>query len=687
MENQIAAGYVMDIETLSNCIVFCFEHSHCDKKKVFVIHTLKNDILDLYKFLDLNIQNEEYHITFNGLAFDSQIVQWMLNNRDTFELLSASDLVKKIYDRAQYVIQTSNSGEWHDYPEWKMQIKQLDIYKMNHWDNPAKRTSLKWLQCNIDWANVQDMPINHTESVNTMEEIKMVARYCFNDVSSTKKVYQLSSEQIQIRAELTEKYGINLYSASEPSMSKKLFSYFLSRKLNIEEKELKQWATKRDIIAVENILLPYVKFQKMEFNMVLNNFKKLKVNGDSLKGAFKYTAKYRGLKIKFGVGGIHAFSTPGIYESNEETVVKSLDVTSYYPNLSIRNKFAPAHIQKQAFCDQYEWFFEERKKYPKNSPINYILKILLNSTFGLSIDKHSFLSDPQMGCQITINGQLLLCMLLEMLCERIPESVPLVMNTDGMEIMMPRKYEYMYDEICKEWENLTQLQLEHEEYRKLFAYDCNNYIGLFKNGKTKCKGRFEFEDHDKYKVNVLHKNKSFLVVAKGIYEYFINGIEPEDYLKTNRNIYDYCGYARAKGKDAMKEIVVSSDGVTEQKLQKTLRYFIATDGSKIIKWKLEQQKEKGTGKKLNTYKKKETQVVADKWLLKEFNLFEERPWEEYKIDERFYLKEIKKEIITLQRGPKRQGVLEFPEDEIEEAFGCENEDELEDEINEYEEEF
>lgn len=644
--------WVLDIETMFNCIMFCFEHHVNNDRRIFIIHNLKNDIVNLFKFFDRNIRNEEYHITFNGLGFDSQIVQWMMDHRYELEAASAAQAAKMIYDRAQHVISTSNHGEWPEYPEWKMAIKQLDVFKMNHWDNPAKMTSLKWLQCNIDWPEVLDMPIHHTESIHTMDEIKLISRYCFNDVSATKHVYKLSSEQIKIRAELTEQYGINLYSASEPRMSKELFLYFLSIKLGKDKRELKRFATQRDIIKIEHILLPYVDFKRQEFNMVLNNFRKLEVKGDELKGSFTYVVNYKGLEIDYGLGGIHGFSVPGVYESTATHVVKTVDVESYYPNLSIKNKFAPAHIPKQQFCEQYEWFFEERKKYPKGTPINYILKILLNSTFGLSIDKNSFLSDPQMGCQITINGQLLLSMLLEMLCERIPDSKPVMMNTDGIEIMIPREHEELYMQICKEWEQITKLRLEFDEYKKIFAYDVNNYIAIFKNGKTKCKGRFEFEVHDKYEVASLHKNKSFLVVAKAIYEHFVNGIEPEAYLESNNNIYDYCGYVRAKGKWQLIEFLVNKEGIQERTIQKTLRYYISEGGNKIVKRKMPEKK----GEKIRV-----TQLEAGEWMLSTFNKYEKKPWSDYNINKKFYLKEIKKEILRLHKAPKLQGMLDFPE--------------------------
>jgi DNA polymerase elongation subunit (family B) len=76
------------------------------------------------------------------------------------------------------------------------------------------------------------------------------------------------------------------------------------------------------------------------------------------------------------------------------------DVVSYYPNLAIRNGWSPAHLPKAEFCELYEWFFNERKKISKKDVRNYVYKIILNSTYGLSNDANSFLYDPEFTMRI-----------------------------------------------------------------------------------------------------------------------------------------------------------------------------------------------------------------------------------------------------------------------------------------------
>jgi len=656
--------WVMDYETLSNCFTGVFEHYKTQETKIFVIHDLQNDLDILIDFFKENYNNKEWHISYNGLAFDAQVTHYIIDNYTQWEDLKGCETAAIIYSYAQTCIEKSNNKQFSDYPQWKLKIGQIDVFKMHHWDNPAKRSSLKWIQYSMDWENILDMPIHHETEITTQDEIDTIIEYCINDVKSTKEIYNRSKSQIGLRKELTKTYGVNLFSASEPRISKELFGYYLTQKLNIPKRDLRNMRTYRDIIKVKDIILPYVEFTSPEFQMLFQRFASLEVNAGSLKGSFKYNLVYKEVKTHFGLGGVHGAAKKGIYESDDEMVIMSSDVTSFYPNLAIKNRWSPGHFPKDEFCDQYEWFFNERKKIPKSNPMNYVYKIILNSTFGLSNDEKSFFYDPELCLRITINGQLTLMMLYEQIMERIPGAVALLQNTDGVETLIPREHKDVYMEICKEWEDKTNLQLEHDEYQKLVLADVNNYIGvnnyktvditkwreikqaephyLFKvdNDKfsfapVKLKGRFDFHNLQ------LHKNKSKLVIPKAIYQYFVNDILPEDYLDDNKNILDYCIGGKSKGDWKQVARSVVGGDFTEEELQKINRYFISKSGVKIIK----------KNKKDN----REIQLEAGRWLQKVYNKMEVEPkWENYDIDKAYYLQAIESEINGILSVPSNQ---------------------------------
>jgi hypothetical protein len=460
---------------------------------------------------------------------------------------------------------------------------------------------------------------------------------------------------------------MNLLNHSEPKLSKSIFLKLLSEKLKVSPHILKKQKTYRKVINLNEAILPYIEFKTPELKATLSKFKKLKLDGENLKGSFKHEVTYRGLTLSFALGGIHG-AKKGIYKSDKDFIIKSFDVTSFYPNLAIRNQWAPAHIDKKAFCEIYEGFFEERKKYSKKDPLNYVYKILLNSTYGLSNEDNSFLKDSMFTMRITCNGQLLLVMLIEELCESIPGARPIMVNTDGGEIIIPREYEELYHQICKEWEEQTLLQLEFEAYEKLIIPDVNNYIGIFAGKEitkedavkkiknefpkplikrtkdnrylwypTKSKGRFEVD-------KPLHKNKSFRIKRIAYYYYFVHNQSPEKTLEENKKIYDYCAGVRAVGSWKFFLTCMTNGELDQQSAQKTLRYYMSLKGCKILK----------------VDGSRAIKVEASKSLERIMNKFENKEFDDYEIDTQYYLREINKEINKIM--PSQQKNLFFNED-------------------------
>lgn len=627
----------MDYETIVNCFVGVFvDYKDSNVKHLFVVHDLRNDFSKLVTFLQKNVTDKEWHISYNGLAFDAQITQFILDKHKSLERMSTSDIIKTIFNFAQETIKKTEIGGFATYAPSKLKIRQIDLFKLNHWDNKAKMSSLKWIQYSMDWNNVEEMPHHYLEPVTDIHTLNAVVDYCVNDVMSTKQILKHSKEQIELRQTLTKEYNIDLFSASEPRISKELFLHFLHEKLGWEKSEIKQLRTPRDYIVLADCVLPYVQFKLPEFQKILEYFRKMVIT--STKDKLKYTMDYKGMKTDYGLGGIHGARDMGIYQADPGWTIMTSDVVSYYPNLAIKNQWSPEHLPKKEFCDLYEGIFEERKKIPKSDPKNYVYKIILNSTYGLTGDENSFLFDPKMTMNITINGQLLLSMLYEMLTIAIPEAVPLMQNTDGLEMMIPNDKIDIYHKVCGEWEYITKLSLEHDEYSKMIIGDVNNYIAVYKNGKTKCKGRFEWEDLEKKKVAIFHKNKSFLIIPKAIYAYLVNGIKPEDFLAQNQNILDYCGGVKAKGAWHFQERFIKDGEVHINKLQKIIRYFISTSGSKLVKCHQDGR---------------EIQVEAGQWMQTTMNRMVDKPFEDYNIDMKYYTDAIYREIDQIQRIKSR----------------------------------
>jgi len=463
-------AYVYDFETIQNCFLACFVNLRDPKDvKVFEVSDFKNDFLPFVTFLEELARKKNFIVSYNGLNFDSQVSIFCLRKQKELLKLHSGDIARSIFLFVQELLELKDEKGWNMYKPTDNPFNECDLAAINNYNNKAKFASLKWLQYNMDYPNIIDMNCKPEDILNT-KEILNLRRYCFNDCFSTRELFLLNKEQVKVRKELSQHFKLNLFNNSEPKLAKDILLKLLSEDLGISIYDLKQKRTFRKKIHLNEAILPYLTFKTKIFQDTLTKFKSLKLDGENLKGSFSHLMSYRGLDLSFALGGIHG-AKKGDYKKIKGMVIKSLDVVSFYPNLAIQNNWSPAHIDPVIFNTRYKWFFTERRTYSKKNPLNYVYKIVLNSVYGLSNDANSFLKDSFFTMQITCNGQLSLCMLMEDLCENIPGARPLMVNTDGGEIIFPEEYIPLYHQICEKWEKLTKLELEFEEYERLVIFD------------------------------------------------------------------------------------------------------------------------------------------------------------------------------------------------------------------------
>ena len=288
-------NWVMDWETLINCTALVVVHFKTDEKKEFVIHELRNDFDELMKFLESNKKNHEWHISFNGLGFDSQITEYLLKEKRELKKLKPEEIAYKVYGKAEEIIDRQQGRMFAEFSEKYLSIPQMDVFKMNHWDNPAKMSSLKWIQYTMDWHNIQEMPIHHSTMIKTMDQINEILMYCENDVLSTKEIMKRAKPQINLRNQLSDEFGIQLHNASEPKIAKELFLHFLSNKMEMNKWDLKKVRTNRGLMNIKDLILPYVKFDHPEFQAVLREFQGKVLDAKDTKGGFKSRMFHKGV--------------------------------------------------------------------------------------------------------------------------------------------------------------------------------------------------------------------------------------------------------------------------------------------------------------------------------------------------------------------------------------------------------
>lgn len=621
--------YILDYEVIINCFIAVFNYK--DDTKIFVIHEDRNDLLEYLSFLE-ECKSDCIFGGFNIINYDSQITEWFIRNKELLLKSSKENVLQTLYEFSQSVIRS----ERNIYPEYTLTIPVIDIYRLNHWDNKNKATSLKWAQYQMDWYNIEEMPYPFYEKLNK-ENLDEVIEYCKNDVYSTKNIFNLCKKAIELRLNLKSKYKINCLSYSNSKYGSELLLKLYCNKTNKNIWDVRKLRTIRDKIKLSDVIFPYIKFETKEISSLLEDLKKLEINGSNLKDQFKKELKFKGNVFNYGLGGIHQCIDSSYHEEDEIFIIKDADVISKYPNVAISNGLFPEHLGiefTQVYSnDIVEVRVKEKQKEKGDITIIEGFKESANASYGKSNEITSWLYDPLYTLKITVNGQLLLTMVIEKLLLHLKDSVLLMTNTDGFTIKFRKKDIELYNLICKEWEEKTKLKLEFFDYSKMWIYDVNNYISKYTNGKTKCKGRFEWEDFEKHKPSHLSKNKSYLIIPKAIYHYFVNGVSPETYLDENKNILSYCAGVKLKGDWGFEEIQVKNGELTVKKHKKILRYYISNSGCKIIKKNID-------GRII--------QLESGVWLQTIFNKMEEKNFESYNVNKKYYLNKIYEEINKIK---------------------------------------
>ncbi len=561
--------WIYDLETLS-VFTASFVDRDSDEIRKFVIDENVDERNQLFNFLNNEVSGL---IGYNCLTFDSQILEYMYKYPNC--------TVQDIREYATVTIQQEN--RFADVLEWKLKIPHLDVFKINHFDNKNRATSLKWCEFGMDLPNIIDMP-NKGEGSNWTEQ---VLHYNLNDVIATKKLYVRTIPMIELRKQLMKLYDINCLNWSNSKIGSELLLKLYCQKTGKDPKEVRKLRTYRPKINVSDIIFDYISFKSKEFNQLLDKIRSIIIlSTKKEKKEVELSATYKGFKFDYGKGGIHGSINNKIVESNDEYVIMDLDVSSLYPSIAVVNEMYPEHLGPE-FYEVYKNEIVDKRlaeKHKKSKGLEYNNAIIegfkeaANATYGKSNDVYSWMYDPKYTMTTTFNGQLMLTMLAEDLLE-LPDIFMIQVNTDGMTVLINRNLLDEYYSICRKWEEFTKLELEFVEYSKMIIVDVNNYIAVYKDTKKKpkFKGRFEYENIP------LHKNKSHAIVPLALYKYYIEDIPVEDTILNHNSIYDFCG--GVKGKKEVHFIERWNEGsiVKESSLQKVNRYIVSNSNKKLIK--------------------------------------------------------------------------------------------------------
>lgn len=335
----------------------------------------------------------------------------------------------------------------------------------------------------------------------TPEELSETIKYCRHDVEQTIEVFFARKDKFDAQMGLIKMFHLPLSDMSRTltQLSAKVLDAHRPRESRGDEFDISFPDTLR-ISKYVNVVDWYKNPNNRDYSKSL-------------------TIKVAGVDTQFGWGGIHS----AVPKYVGEGYFVNMDVTSLYPSLMIRYNLYSRNIKDpQKYVDMYH----TRVKFKaEKNPLQIALKEPLNGSYGAMKDKNNQLYDPLMANNICVHGQLLLLDLMEKL---EPHAEIIQSNTDGILIKMPDgkdedSWFEIIDDIVYEWEHRTGLNMEFDEYRKVFQKDVNNYVAVTPDGKYKSKGSYV------KKQNPL--DYDLPIVNKAMLEYMVHDVPVETTIK------------------------------------------------------------------------------------------------------------------------------------------------------------
>ena len=579
--------FIYDIETMQELFLIHVYDPQEDKGYDFLISQWHNNFDGFIKLLHDN--PEHYWVGYNNLRFDAQVVEWVLRNCEEWHEASGLEITAKIAQKAADVIHDANFEVFPEFREDQLSFKQIDLFKVNHYDNKNRMVSLKRLEFEMDLENIEEMPIHHTKTNMTKEEIALTMDYCRNDVHATYEFYKITTgncdhplykgnNQIELRQDIFEEFGIPCLNYSDSKIGDEMIKKYYCEQKGIKPADLPKKGFFRKEIRVKNCIADYVEFKTPQLKLFL---KKMKGTVLGLQDDFKEHITFYDNVYSFMKGGLHTENKPEIFEADENYEIIDWDVSSYYPAIIINNKRYPSHLGKE-FLLGYKQMFDRRlelkpqaKKDKRIKGIVGALKLAVNSVYGKSSDMQSWIYDRQLTMFTTITGELSLFMLIE--AYELEGIHVISANTDGVTIRIKKTDIDKMHEINAWWSKLTQYELERTDYSKIIFSTVNDYLAVKTDGEIKKKGDFltDFE---------LHKNKSGRIVPIALEQYFISNVPVADTIRNHRNIYDFAMRQRAT-KDFHFEGRSERGTMVYNKL---IRYYVSQVGEKLLKVKNEE---------------------------------------------------------------------------------------------------
>lgn len=285
--------------------------------------------------------------------------------------------------------------------------------------------------------------------------------------------------------------------------------------------------------------------------------------------------------VSYGNGGIHSVYLNTLYvESNSDWVLLNVDATSYYPSILIQFDCLSRAIDDKS---NFEYIYNRRveikhkqNKTEEDEEYQRAYKLVLNTTFGASGNKYLELYDPHMCSRCCRLGQIFLTALACKINNTLNGAKIIQSNTDGILVYLRRNDIPLLKNLMDEWTNISGINMETEEYSRIWQRDVNNYVMISLDRTLKSKGSWLNCSYERPGYVMVGPLTAF-VSAKAATDYLVHRKDIVRSIVENNNIFDFAITCK-KGPSFRGVVQKFTDG-TEKELFKCNRVIASKDSS------------------------------------------------------------------------------------------------------------
>jgi len=560
--------FVFDVECYRNFFYVAFK---CLANGKFVAFERSPD----YDFPEMKLRWMLWRfclVGFNSASYDIPMVELAAKGLSCNDLKEASDFIIK---------SGINYGTKKVTPFDIEKKYRIQIGKYNHIDlfnvcpvnggvsaNPA---SLKLYSGRLHAERMQDLPFPESH-ILTAEDAAIVRPYCCNDLANTELLFNELAPEIKLRMEMSEEYGIDLRSRSDAQIAEAV--------INSELQKVLGYYPRKPTLSADLVLQynapDFISYRSQQLRDMFEVVKNARFYLDGLGSPImpdeidKLKVKIGNSVYKLGMGGLHSTEKKISHKATDEIILADNDVESFYPRIILNQRLFPSHLG-EAFLQVYNAIVETRihakseaakaKKAGDKAgakrwkTIADSLKITINGSFGKLGNKYSTLYAPQLMLQVTITGQLVLLMLIEML-EEAGISV-ISGNTDGIVSKYHKDRHNEVRAIIAEWEKRTAFKTEETRYSAVYSRDVNSYVAIKTDGgdeearfldeRLGVKTKGAYCERGSALNSILSKNPEALVCSDAVISFLKNGTPVEKTIRECKDIRRFVSVKNVKG--------------------------------------------------------------------------------------------------------------------------------------------